>query len=131
MRKLSLCLVVLISACSVEETVFSYGAGERTWRLTSFNGAPFPADVTLLFPRPGQIAGRAPCNFYSGAQLLPYPWFEVGPLRVTRRACPDLAAEAQYLDALSRMELSRVEGDTLILSIWEGDEMVFTLQPDG
>ncbi|WP_231582006.1 META domain-containing protein [Puniceibacterium sp. IMCC21224] len=120
----------MLSACAADETVFSYGAGERTWELQAVNGAPFPAKVALMFPRPGRIEGQGPCNRFSAAQRVPYPWFEAGPLIVTRLSCPDQQAEAQFLDLLSRMELARVDGDRLILSVWDGDELVFILRPD-
>jgi heat shock protein HslJ len=56
----------------------------------------------------------------------PYPWFEAGDIAVTRRACPDLAAETAFFDALADMTLAEVAGDALILSTPDGREMVFT-----
>jgi heat shock protein HslJ len=43
-------------------------------------------------------------------------------------ACPDLAAESQYLTALGEMTLAEVSGPTLILSNDAGRSMVFTAQ---
>jgi heat shock protein HslJ len=40
-------------------------------------------------------------------------------------ACPDLAAEAQFFDALSTMTLVEVLGRTLILTDDNGREMLF------
>ncbi|MEM9580800.1 MAG: META domain-containing protein [Pseudomonadota bacterium] len=40
-------------------------------------------------------------------------------------ACPDLAQETLYFDALERMSLVEVQGDTLILSNDTGEQMVF------
>ena len=56
---------------------------------------------------------------------VPYPWFEVGPIRATNMACPDLQKEAEYLKILQQMKLSEVLGNVLILSTSEGPNMVF------
>lgn len=46
----------------------------------------------------------------------PYPWIELGPIAVTRRACPELAMEQQFFSALGRVSLAEVNGSVLILS---------------
>lgn len=117
-----------LTACSADESIAAYGASGKVWTLVELDGAPFAATATLTFPEPGQIAGRAPCNQFFGSQTAPYPWFETGPLGSTMMACPDLAAESQYLTALSEMTLSEVSGPTLILSNDAGRSMVFTAQ---
>ncbi|MGR3270101.1 META domain-containing protein [Thalassococcus profundi] len=116
----------LLAACSADETVFSYGAGERTFAVQSIDGDGFDARATLSFPEPGRIAGRAPCNAYSGAQLVPYPWFEAGEIIATKMACPDLAAEAAYFEALAEMALVKVEDGTMRLWNDAGREIVLT-----
>ncbi|MFZ5964496.1 META domain-containing protein [Thalassococcus sp. BH17M4-6] len=131
MRFKFLACLAFVSACAQDETVFSYGAGERSFVLQSIDGAPVGARATLSFPAPGRISGQAPCNSFSGTQTVPYPWFNAGPLAVTRRACPDLAAEQAFLTALSEMTLVKVEEGTLRLSNDAGREMIFSQQPDG
>lgn len=123
-------LAVLFSAlavagCPSDETVGAYGAADRVWTLTEIDGAPFSQHATLTFREDGKIAGKAPCNSYSGAMSAPYPWFETGPIAVTRMACPDLEAETAFFAALGEMTLSEVSGDTLVLSTENGREMVF------
>lgn len=124
-------LLIALAACAPDETLHAYGAGGRSFALQSIDGSAFGAAATLAFPEPGRIAGRAPCNAYSGTQSAPYPWFVPGPLVVTRMGCPDLAEETRYLQALSEMSLAEVSGDTLILSDETGREMVFIAQPGG
>ncbi|PCH66451.1 MAG: META domain-containing protein [Rhodobacteraceae bacterium] len=114
-----------LSGCWNDESVGAYGAANRIWVLSELDGAPFVQRATLTFPDSGTIAGKAPCNSYSGAMTAPYPWFEAKNLAVTRMACPDLAAESQFLSALSDMNLSEVAGNILILSTDSGREMVF------
>lgn len=126
---LPLLTAVLLAACDSDETLAAYGAADTTWSLQSLNGAPYPAKAMLTFPEPGRVAGQGPCNSFSGTQSAPYPWFDTGPLATTRRACPDLAAEADFLSALDAMTLAEVQGDTLILSNDTGGELVFTSLP--
>lgn len=125
MRILALILLVLNAACRGDETVAAYGAGDSLWHLTEIDGAAFSARATLGFPEAGRIAGEAPCNAYSGRMEAPYPWFAATEIAATRRACPDLAAEAVFFAALSEMTLAEVAGDTLILSTPGAREMVF------
>ncbi|MEM8732228.1 MAG: META domain-containing protein, partial [Pseudomonadota bacterium] len=127
MKQILWALPVLLaaSACVGDETVRAYGGAEKTWMLESLDGTAFAAEATMLFPQTGQIAGKAPCNSYTGAMDAPYPWFETGPLASTRMLCPDQAAEDAFFQALGQMRQVEVLGDTLILSTEDGREMVF------
>ncbi|OBY27791.1 META domain-containing protein [Leisingera sp. JC1] len=125
LRAVLISSLLLPSACAGDETLSAYGAAGTEWLLQSIDGDTFAADATLTFPEPGKIAGRAPCNSFSGSQTAPYPWFETGPLAVTRMACPELEAEDAFLNALQGMTLSEVTGDVLILSNEAGREMLF------
>lgn len=111
--------------CQGDETVRAYGAGDKTWTLVELDGTPINARATLTFPETGKIAGEAPCNAYSAAMTVPYPWFDAGHIAATRRGCPDLAAEAAFLKALGDVTISDVLGDTLILSDDSGERLVF------
>jgi len=121
---IALCALA-VTACRADETVGAYGAADRTWMLVELDGAPFEPRATLAFPEKDRIAGKAPCNSYSGAMTAPYPWFEAVQMSVTSMACPDLEAEAAFFSALGDMTLSEVSGDTLILSTEAGRGMVF------
>ncbi len=112
-------------SCKADETARAYGAGGKTWVLTEIDGQRFDATATLSFPETGQIAGQGPCNGFSGAMSVPYPWFKTGPLTATRRACPELAAEARYFNALAEMTLIEVLGDVMILKNEQGRELLF------
>ncbi|MDK3020222.1 META domain-containing protein [Pseudodonghicola flavimaris] len=125
MHPLVLSLALLgLSMCAAEPDGF--GPADRVWQLTSLDGTAFTARATLSFPEDGQIAGEAPCNRYSGVMTTPYPWFDAGQVVSTRRACPELAAEQQFLSALSTMHSAERDGDVLILRAPAGREMRFT-----
>ncbi|MDI3337904.1 META domain-containing protein [Defluviimonas aestuarii] len=125
MRLIFILPLLIATACQGNETVAAYGAGNGIWQLTEIDGVAFASHATLSFPEPGRIAGEAPCNTYMGRMDAPYPWFEAKDLAVTRRACPDLAAETAFFDGLAAMTLSETSGDTLILSNPDGREMIF------
>lgn len=71
------------------------------------------------------MPGKAPCNSFSGAMSAPYPWFETGALMSTRMACPNMAPELAFFQALAEMTQAEVLGDTMILRGEDGREMVF------
>lgn len=117
MRIPLLATAALLAACQPDETLTAYvGDTSDTWQLTEFNGKPAEMKATLRFPEPGKIAGQAPCNSYSAALTVPYPWVEVGPIAQTKRACAALDKERLYFTALRAMTLAEVSGDLLLLS---------------
>ncbi|WP_298974836.1 META domain-containing protein [uncultured Roseobacter sp.] len=121
----ALASLVLVAGCYQDETVNAYGAAGKTWRLVEVDQSAVDYAATLIFPEPGRVTGKAPCNSYTGSMTAPYPWFEMGPIAATRMACPDLEAETAYFSALSEMSQSEVLGDTLILSTEDGRTMTF------
>ena len=108
-----------------DETLSGYGATGVVWQWAELDGQSVAARATLIFPEEGRIEGEAPCNRFSGVQTVPYPWFKAERIAATKRACPDLAAEAAFLEALSEMTLAELAGDVLILRNDAGREMVF------
>ncbi|WP_300515924.1 META domain-containing protein [Aliiroseovarius sp.] len=131
MKKLLALLVVavavfvLLQVSGRDETISGYAPSGVTWSLEALGGTAYPARATISFPEEGRIIGDAPCNGYSATQSAPYPWFEAGPIAATRRACPELAEEAAFFEALARVTLAEVAGEVLILSGEDGFEMVF------
>ncbi len=112
----SLIITLFLSACFKDETISGQTSASDTWVLQSLNGMSVPTHITLTFPEKGSIAGQAPCNAYGAAQTAPLPWFEIGPIRATKRACEALALEQEYLAALAKMTLIERKGTTLLLS---------------
>jgi heat shock protein HslJ len=116
---------LMLNACYGDETVRAYGAADKVWTLIELRDTKFAATATLTFLEKGRIAGKAPCNSFNASQDAPYPWFNAGPIASTRMACPELAAENAYFEALSEVTLSEVLGDTLILSNDDGVLLTF------
>lgn len=121
----TLLLLLPLAGCNADETVFGQGGRDHVWYLVSVDGEPFNAQAYLTFPEPGQIAGQGPCNSFAGTQTAPYPWIDIGPLRATRRACPDLALESRFFALLRSMQEVEVTGDVMILRNDVPNQMVF------
>ena len=121
-------LAFLLTTCGPDETISGFADPEARYRLTSLDGEGFIANAYIRFPEPGQVTGTGPCNSFSADQRVPYPWFELGPIATTRRACPDLAAEADYFAALSEMQFAEVFDQTLLLTNDAGREMLFHVE---
>lgn len=124
MRSLLLLLALVTASCA-DETISGYADRDAVYRLEEFEGAPVPWQATISFPEQGRVAGQAPCNAFSADQRVPYPWFELGSIAATRRACLHIQGETEFFAALSRVILAEVAGDVLILSDDHGPVLVF------
>ena len=122
--RLALFLPFLTLGCG-DETISGYADRTAVYNLIELGGAPFTATATIAFPEPGRAAGEGPCNTWFASQSAPYPWIEFGPIGATRRACPELEAEARFFEALSQVSLAEVLGPVLILTTEAGEELVF------
>lgn len=116
---------ILMSASDKDETLRTYAGSQTNWVLVEMKGAPFEAKATMHFPEAGVISGQAPCNSYRAELLVPYPWFDTGPIAATRRACPDMNAEAEFFQALRAASLSEVREGVLVLSDEDSELLVF------
>lgn len=118
--------LALLATCT-DESLTGYGTGR--YILHEIDGTAYSAKAVLELGEDGAISGEAPCNLFSGALQSPYPWFEVGPLAVTRRACPQMREEQVFFASLEEMTLAEVSEGVLILSNEAGREMVFHREP--
>ncbi len=125
---LAICLILTLSACQQDETVTGYAPGE--WQVAMLEGEAVSVPITLTLSTRGEVSGQAPCNRYSANQTAPYPWLEIGPIAVTRMACPELALESRYLAALARMTLAEVAGPVLIFSNDAGEVIEYAQNRD-
>jgi heat shock protein HslJ len=89
------------------------------------DGRPVDVRTTLQIGDDNQISGQAACNRYSVTNRAKLPALQLGPIRATRMACPWLAEEQAYFDALSRMTALRIAGGTLLLTGPAGERMEF------
>ena len=113
---LIIALLLMFTVLQPDETLRRYGAAGHTWHLETLRGAPFTARATLTFPRRNVVEGEGPCNRFHATNTTPYPWIDLGPIAATRRACPELDAEAAFFSALEAATVVVIEGDTMTLS---------------
>ena len=119
-----------LNACEQpDETVTAYSDHDGFYLLSTLDGEPYSAKATIDLRVTGTVSGHGPCNAYRTSQTAPYPWLTLGPITATRRACPDLDAEAKFLEALGTMTIVEAANDLLILSNDAGNRMVFYASP--
>lgn len=129
---LSTIILAALSACGKDETITAYVDQNSEYRLVSLGTNRDVPSAMIAFPEAGQVAGQAPCNLYSASVESPYPWFSLGPIAVTRRACLDMSGEAEFFATLNAMTQAEVSGRILVLRNEAGVEMVFeVLNTDG
>ena len=99
------------------------------WQVTTIDGAHVPdgVDVTMTFGADGRVAGRGGCNRYSGSYAPTGDGLRIGPVAMTRMACPDpaMAVEGRFAAALDRATHSAQDSDgQLILHSAEGAVLI-------
>ena len=130
MNKTMLLILCFILAACRDETLTGFAETGQSYQLISVDGADFRAQASIRFDERGTISGVAPCNSYVAGLLVPYPWFELGPIRASRATCREMAAERQFFAALGNMTLAEAVGDMLILSNETGSKMVFQIRSE-
>lgn len=91
-------------------------AEDMPWRLIAVDGAEIGYSATIDLSQDGRISGQGPCNQYFAELTAELPEFRPGPIGATKMACPDLAAEGEFLALLAQMELAEVLDTELVLS---------------
>ena len=125
MKYLWIIAALTLMACQEDETISGYLDRSLEFKLVELDGRAFAAQATIQFPAQGEVIGQGPCNSFAGGNTAPLPWFNLGPVRSTRMACPELKAEQRYFAALAEMTQIETLGATVILRNEAGREMVF------
>lgn len=102
---------------------------DHEWMAAVISGEPVAngTQVTLGFSGDGQISGHAPCNAYTGSYTLEDGQLSVGPLALTRKACPPsvMTQEQAFISVLQAASLARInEEGVLVLEDGEGGSIV-------
>ncbi len=117
--------LAFLNTCAGDESIAGYIDPSAEYHLVEIDGEAINLRATITFPSAGEVVGQVPCNRYFATQTVPYPWFSLDGIRAARMACPEMAAETAFFEALEDMTLSEASGDTLILSNSDGRQMVF------
>ena len=117
----------MLSACvfAKDETLTGYAERGAVYQLVELDNSSVNSAITLEIVKAKTLAGRAPCNRYNTTINAPMPWFEIGPISATKRACPDLAIEQKYFNLLSQARFAEIHQGQIILSNDQGVLLVF------
>jgi heat shock protein HslJ len=122
MKRLSL-VALALSACVGPALSDDIATGE--WQLIAMEGQPVTWTANLALAADGKVSGQAPCNRYFGTNSATLPDLSLGALGATKMACPDLAAESSFFEALSAMTRAELDQGHLFLTGAEGRVMEF------
>jgi heat shock protein HslJ len=89
------------------------------WHLVGLEGQEVAWDASLRFEG-DKVSGKAPCNRYFGTNAAALPALSLGMMGATKMACPDLAAETVFFEALQAMQRVELDQDHLYLIGPEG-----------
>jgi heat shock protein HslJ len=98
------------------------------WHLVGLEGQEVGWNASLRIDG-DNITGKAPCNSWGAKSSASLPALSLGPIRATRMACPDLAAEAAFFETLQAMQRTELDQGHLFLIGMEGRIMEFARDP--
>lgn len=124
---LTLAMIPLSAGTVMAITPSELPPGE--WQLFSLDGAEVAYRATFFIEEDGRYSGRAPCNRYSGQNGAAWPALSFGQPAVTRMACPELAAEQDFLAALTAVRQAQSKDGRLVMRAGTGPELVFLPLP--
>ncbi|HIX55301.1 MAG TPA: META domain-containing protein [Candidatus Sphingobacterium stercoripullorum] len=109
----------------------------NTWSLTEVNektvevSDEFPAKPFLEFTEEGEVFGNAGCNNINGRySVKEEQTIEFSQMATTQMACPNLELEGEFLKALGDVVQYEIQGQSLVLSNKDGQEVAkLTLKP--
>lgn len=89
--------------------------GPEIYTLVSVLGQQTPYSAQISFEA-GRVAGLGPCNSFFADLTYSDAAFALGPIGSTRKACPDLAAEAEFFNLLGQVtHADRREGQITLM----------------
>ena len=118
-------LPLLLAACQPVTEAAPKPDLAQDWKLVGFSAGALPPRVTMDLRAPGRAAGQGPCNRWFGDVQGTYPEFRLPMVASTQMACPDLAAEARFHEALGRVTAAELAGGQLILTGPQGLRLTF------
>ena len=124
--RLSLLSFAALAACVTP--ALSDGLTGIDWHLVGLEGQDLAWEASLRLDG-DRVTGKAPCNRFFGTNASPLPNVRFGAMGATKMACPDLAAETAYFEALQAMQRAELDQGHLYLIGPEGRIMEFARDP--
>lgn len=125
---------VLLAACQPAAAPSGAGASVTLgdYQLISMGGQDVGSSHVTMLLEDGRISGGGFCNRYTAGQSATLPALSIGPVAMTRRACPGdrMARDDAYLKALEATTQASFAAGRLTL-LGSGPELVYEPhQPD-
>ena len=122
------CAALSLTAC-VSPALSGDEIAGVDWHLVGLEGQEIGWTASLRFEG-DKVAGKAPCNRWFGTNAAALPTVAIVGIGATKMACPDLAAESAYFEALQAMQRAELDQDHLFLIGPEGRIMEFAKGED-
>ncbi|PRP67057.1 META domain-containing protein [Nonlabens agnitus] len=112
---------LLISLNSCDETRQVLNTGSRvelngSYNVTQLNGTTVNNNQTINFNGLGKtVSGNAGCNTYNASFTIETYQLTIGDVALTRKSCPDMKAENDFLAALDKVTSYQKTDGTLNL----------------
>lgn len=94
------------------------------WHLVGLEGQEVGWEASLRIDG-DRLSGKAPCNRWFAPNTAALPAVAIEAIGATRMACPDLAAESAFFEALQAMQRAELDQGHLYLIGPEGRVMEF------
>jgi len=98
------------------------------WHLVGLEGQTVGWSASLRIDG-DKLSGKAPCNRWFATNAAALPAVVIQGIGATKMACPDLAAESAYFEALQAMQRAELDQGHLYLIGPEGRVMEFATDP--
>ncbi len=125
---LFLCAALSLTACVTPALSDEEIAGVD-WHLVGIEGQKVDWTASLRFDG-DKVSGKAPCNRWFGTNAATFPDVAIAAIGATKMACPDLAAESVFFEALQVMQKAELDQDHLFLTGPEGRVVEFAKDPE-
>lgn len=89
------------------------------WHLVGLEGQEVDWEASLRLDG-DKVSGKAPCNRWFATNAAALPAVSIQSIGATKMACPDLAAESAYFEALQAMQRAELDQGHLFLIGPEG-----------
>ena len=98
------------------------------WHLVGLEGQDLGWEASLRLDGE-KLSGKAPCNRWFATNTAALPAVSIQAIGATKMACPVLAAESAYFEALQAMQRAELDQGHLYLIGPEGRVMEFARDP--
>lgn len=115
-------LILTLTACSTANTSTKETKSELIgeWKLQNNNSNTLglgekPVSIAFDAEEKDKISGFAGCNYFGGMYTKSEGYLTFSDIYTTRRACPDLDIEQQFLDLINNVNRFEIQGNDLYL----------------